>query len=188
MLEQWSLREALCIRVRFRGPVLGSLIAREFAPSWVLLPAALGRRVSRVSPDFPKINDPRAVLVQFRVRLHVIDAARKGISKLIVELQLAMVVARWVTWFVTIPDSQVVLGVLDLILISSSRGAAISVRSSQGRQAHFRPLMWVFSDLRTSSRGRVDSSRALRPRVECLLFQQHQHLQCSSSRVLHCEG
>ena len=132
-----------------------------------------GRRASEVSPDFPEISDPRVVLVRFRVRLHVIDAERQGISKLIVELQLVMVVARWVTWFVTVPGSQVVLEVPDLILIISSRGAAISVHSSQGRQAQFRLLMQVLFDLRTSSRGRVDSSRALRPRAEFLLFQWH---------------
>ena len=78
----------------------------------------LGRRASEVSPDFPEISDPRAVLFRFRVRLHVIGAARQGISKPIVELQLAMFVARWVTWFVTVPGSQVVLEVLDLILSS----------------------------------------------------------------------
>ena len=181
MLEQWSIREALCSRVRFRGPVLGSLIAREFAPAWVLLPVGLGRRVSEISPDSPEISDPRAVLVRSRVRLLVIDAAEQGISKLIAERKLAMVVARWVIWFVTVPGSQVVLEVPDLILISS-RGAAISVHSNRGRQAQFRLLMRFLPDLRTSSRGRVGFSRVLRPRAEFFPFQRHRHPQCSSSQ------
>ena len=141
----------------------------------------MGRRASEVSPDFPKISDPREVLVRFRVRLHVISAARQGISKPVVELQLAMVVARWVTWFVTAPGSQVVLEVPDLIL-SSSKGAAISGHSSQGQQAMFRLRMRVLPDLHTSSRGRVDFSRVLRPRAEFLPFQRHRHPQCSSNQ------
>ena len=87
----------MCNRVQCRGPVLRSLIVKEFALAWVLLPAALGRRVLEISLGFLEISDLRAVPVQSRVQLHVIDAAEQGISRLIAEKQLVMVVSMWVT-------------------------------------------------------------------------------------------